>query len=379
MFQLVFWFIIVLIFYTYFGYPLFLSFLTLFSKKQIDKSEIFPFVSLVIAAYNEEKVITKKIENSLSLDYPKDKLEIIVASDCSTDKTHQIVKDFADRGVKLYISKKRAGKTACRNEMIGQTRGEIVIFSDATGIYKKDVIKKLVRNFNDRRVGCVGGILRYINPKNSMVGAGEGLYWNYEVSIRKKESMLGNLMAVSGSIYAMRKKLYISPPKELADDLISPLMTKKQGYYCVYEPEAICMEETTTGTQDELSKRARIALRNIMGLHYMKTLFNPFKYGIFSFKLFSHKILRLAVPVLLILIAILNIVLLTESQLYLFLAMLQGMFYVFACIGYLLYRVKKGHKLFYIPLYFCTTNLGILLGIINFLSGKNKMTWEPAR
>ena len=374
-----FWFSVIGIFYTYFGYPLLLVMLTSLMSKAIKKAEITPSVSLVIAAYNEEKAIEEKIKNSLALDYPRDKLEIIVVSDGSTDKTNEIVQKFALQGVKLCIFSKRLGKTSCRNEAIKLTRGDILVFSDATGMYNKDVIKKLVRNFNDSRVGCVGGFLRYINPKNSMVGEGEGLYWRYEVMLRRKESRLGNLMAVSGAIYAIRKELYKFPPKELADDFISPLMVKKQGYYCVYETEAVCVEETVSKNKNEVSKRARIALRNIKGLFYMKTLFNFFKYGIFSLELFSHKILRLTVPVFLLFIVFANILLLNNAQIYKIIALMQVIFYSFALIGYILQRMQRKSRLFYIPFYFCVTNLGILFGIIRFLVGKEEMIWKPER
>ena len=158
-----------LIVYTYFGYPYLLTLVSLFFKIKIKKLEIYPSVSMVIAAYNEEKYIARKIANSLSLDYPKDKLEIIVTSDCSSDKTNSIVESFAGRNVKLLVSRTRKGKTAGRNMSVPPAKGEIIVFSDATGLYEPDALKKLIRNFNDERVGCVGGLLRYANPSNSMV------------------------------------------------------------------------------------------------------------------------------------------------------------------------------------------------------------------
>lgn len=369
-----------LIVYTYFGYPVLLTAASLFLKIKIKKREIFPSVTMVIAAYNEEKHIARKIINSFSLDYPKDKLEIIVTSDCSTDRTNSIVESFSGQNVKLLVAQTRKGKTAGRNMAVPHAAGEIIVFSDATGLYKPDALKKLIRNFSDERVGCVGGMLKYENPSNSMVGSGEGLYWKYEVMLRKKESLLGNLTAVSGSIYAFRKKLYNNIPEELADDLIMPLMIKKSGYYVILEPDAICAEETTKEGREEASKRIRIANRNIMGLIFMKDLFNFIKYGFFSLELISHKVLRLLMPFLLILLFIVNQLLIFKRPFYALFALAQIIFYISAISGYLIQKKSgKKNRLLYIPLFFCLSNLSMFFGILKFLAGQKKAIWEPAR
>jgi cellulose synthase/poly-beta-1,6-N-acetylglucosamine synthase-like glycosyltransferase len=377
---ILFWTLFCCIVYTYFGYPIFLSLIAKIGVKNFGKEDIFPCVSLIIGAYNEEKSIEQKINNSLALNYPKEKLEIIVSSDCSTDKTNEIVKRFASSNVRLFIAEKRSGKTAGRNIVIPEAKGEIVVLSDATGMYEKDALRKLVRNFSDPRVGCVGGILKYVNNSNSMVGSGEGLYWRYEVMLRRKESLLGNLMAVSGSIYAFRKELYSKIPEELADDLIMPLTIKKSGYYAIFEPEAICIEETAKDDKEESAKRIRIANRNIMGLIYMKELFNFFKYGIFSFELFSHKVLRLLIPFFLIALFIITCALSKTTFFYFSFALLQIIFYGVAAVGYVIQkRFKKKNRFFYIPLFFCVTNIGVFLGIIKYLNGQKKAIWEPVR
>lgn len=353
MIEFIFWFLIILIFYTYAGYPLLLHFMVKFLKKEFKKQEIYPFVSLIIAAYNEEKSIEAKIKNSIDLDYPKDKLEIIVASDCSTDKTNEIVQKFISDNIRLSVAKRRFGKTASRNRVIPEAKGEIIVLSDATGIYERDAIKKLVRNFYDSRVGCVGGILRYIVHTNTLIGSGEGLYWRYDMLLRKKENLLGNLTSVSGSIYAFRKELYRTIPDELADDLIVPLTIKKLGYHTILDSEAICTEETTKSEKEESNKRARIANRNIMGLLYMKELFNFLKYGFFSLELFSHKVLRLLMPLFLILLFVTNCILLIKSSFYTFFLFMQIAFYVIAYIGYIIQRkFRKRIRVLYVPLFF---------------------------
>lgn len=205
-------------------------------------------------------------------------------------------------------------------------------------------------------------MLKYVNPSGSMVGSGEGLYWNYEVSLRKMESGMGNLTAVSGSVYAFRRQLFRPIPEELADDLIMPLEVKESGYYCIYEPEAVCVEETTKNEKEESAKRIRIANRNILGLIYKRNLFNVFKYGFFSWELFSHKVLRLLVPLFMIIIFILNILLAKLSVFYFATLLMQFVFYLFAYLGFLIQKKQgKTKKLFTIPLFFCVSNLSILL------------------
>jgi cellulose synthase/poly-beta-1,6-N-acetylglucosamine synthase-like glycosyltransferase len=346
---------------------------------QPKQNDDYPVVSVIIAAYNEEKAISGKILNSLALDYPKEKLEIIIASDCSTDRTHEIVKGFAQDNIKLSVAAKRAGKTAGRNRVVPVARGDIIVMSDATSHYQKDALKKLIRNFSDERIGCVGGILSYIDPSGSLIGEGEGLYWKYEVMIRKIESKIGQLTSVSGAIYAVRKELFREIPEALADDLIMPLTVRKLGYRSIYEPEAVCIEETTKNNSEEWNKRKRIAVRNIMGLAYMRELLNPFKYGFFALQLISHKVCRLLVPLFLIAVFIVNAFLVAQSKVYLIFMCAQVVFYCLALLGNLVQKLKKKNKLLFVPLYFCVTNLGILMGIVKFLKKENEKVWEPVR
>lgn len=365
--------------YAYFGYPLLLAMICKFIKYRVDKRDITPFVTLIVAAYNERAVIGQKIENILSLDYSKDKLEVIIISDASTDNTDSIVNEYKDRGIKLHRMTKRGGKIVGHQAVISKVQGEIIVFSDATGMYKPDAIKKLVANFNDQKIVCVGGILRYVNQKKSTLGKGEGLYWRYEVFLRKLESKLGKLPTVSGSIYAVRKDWYIDFPGDLADDLIIPLNALKKGYKVVYEPEAICFEETISDKKQELAKRARIANQNSRGLLYMKDILNPFKYGLTAIIVFSHKLLRLIAPILLILMFSTSLLIMNRSLVFKILFWLQIGFYFAALAGYILVLLGKKNKSLTVPYYFCTTNYGVFLGILRFISGVDELTWDPVR
>ncbi len=376
---LLFWVLVAMLGYAYVGYPVLLCIIKTLRKVRVKQGAVTPQVSLIIAAYNEEIVIREKIKNTLLLDYPKEHLEIIVVSDCSTDNTDAIVKEYENQGVKLLRIPERGGKVAGHREAVKIAGGDILVFSDATGMYESDAVKKLVRNFADEKVGCVGGMLKYINSADSTLGSGEGLYWRYEVFLRKMESNLGSLAAVSGSIYAVRKGLYFDFPEKLADDLVIPLFSRQKGYYVVYEPEAVCVEETVTDNAQELAKRARIANQNIRGILYMKHMLNFFRYPVTSLVLFSHKLLRQLVPLILLILLGVNGLLSAFRYEYMFLFLCQICFYAAALAGYRLDRKKQKNKLLFIPYYFCTTNVGILFGFLKLMRGRDERVWEPVR
>lgn len=366
----IFWILFVLIFFTYIGYPLFLFLITFFKHNDIRKQEIYPNVSIIISAYNEEQNIGKKLEDTLNLEYPSDKLEIIVASDGSTDNTNNIVKEIQqkNKNIKLIEFKERKGKTFVQNEAVKIAKGEIIIFSDATTIYEKDVIKKLVRNFYDERVGAVGGELIYIS-KGSVVGKGNSLYWKYEKFLKKKESQLTSLIGVSGCCYAVRKELYEPINPELISDFVIAQIIYKKGKKVVYEQEAISYEETNKEPQQEFNMRVRVGVRTLNGLWYMKELLNPFKYGLFSFQLIFHKIFRYSVPIFLVLLFITNFFLVITKQ-----GIIYNIFFILQILFYLLAVLKIS-----IPYYFCITNLALLVSIYLFLKGEKKVLWSPIR
>lgn len=368
------------LFYTYFGYPLLLSILMKLKKKRpIFKKNIFPKISIVIPAYNEERVIGKKLNNILSLNYPRKKLETVVISDASTDRTDEIVKGFTSAGVKLYRLRQRSGKIAAYRKVFPHLSGEIIVFSDATNHLHKDSISRLVSNFNDPSVGCAGGLLEYVNPKKAAVGDGEHEYWEYEKRIKEYESSLCSLTSVSGTLYAVRKELYPYKMKDyLADDLIVPLEVKRKGFRAVLEPRAICQEFTTLSVREEMAKRIRITIQNIRGLIEQCEILNPFKYGLYSLLVTSHKLLRLSVPAFLLTLFILNLFLAYNARTYSLLLGSQVGFYFVGLTGYFLNQ-KARLKIVNSVFYFCLSNLAILVGIIGFLMGKKIAIWEPIR
>jgi cellulose synthase/poly-beta-1,6-N-acetylglucosamine synthase-like glycosyltransferase len=376
--EIIFWLILGIIFYAYLGYPLFILFLSLFVNKKVNKGNIEPSVTFLIAAYNEEKNIREKLENTLSLDYPKEKLEIIVASDASEDRTDEIVKEFADQGVILHRVEGRVGKTETQNQTVKIVKGDIIIFSDATTKYKDDAIKKIVRNYNDPSIGAVSGRYEYVNPTGAPVGLGTILFWKYENSVKSRQTRIETVTGCCGCIYSVRKSLYEPLPRDIISDLVEPLKILEKGYRIAFEPEAVAYEETTETSKEEFGMRVRVISRGMYGLLSMRQLFNPFKYGFVSFQLFSHKVLRWMIPFLLPLLLISNLFLMGQTF-YKLSLIIQILFYIGALGGYLLDRMGKKAKLLAIPLYYCVVNAASIAAFFRTIFGKKAIVWETVR
>jgi len=345
-------------------------------------SNYLPTVSLIIAAYNEEAVIGKKVENSLRLDYPKDKLEIIVFSDASTDRTDEIVKGYADRGVKLLRIEGRKGKTYCQNEAAKVAQGEILVFSDANSMYEPDAIRKLVRHFADERVGCVSGELRYRDGEKGVEG--ERVYWGYEQTIKRLESRISSLVTANGSIYAVRKSLYEPLQADAISDFIEPLKIVGRGYRVIYEPEAIAWETTAKDPKKEFRRRVRIVTRSVHSLlrdRSLLSLLDPVKYGMFSIQLWSHKVLRWFSGLFLLFIFAFNIPLLGQGSVYMIIMAGQVVFYLLALWGFLTEAVLKRQalKIPHVVYYFLLSCCAMLKGVYDGLRGHTMVTWQPSR
>lgn len=370
--EYIFWLIFLIIMYVYIGYPFILR-MTKFAGKSITKKQITPHVTLFIPAYNEGKVIKDKIENSLALDYPIDKFEIVVASDGSKDDTVNIIKNYLGKGVILHEAGRRGGKNSIINEFIPRCNGEIIVFTDANAFFNADAINKLVRNFNDETVGCVAGNLRYVNEKMP-VGKGEGLYFRYESMIRKLESVHGTVVAASGAIYAIRKKLFVSLDVDVPNDFIHPIQIGYKGYKIVFEPEAVACEQATSSTMEEFKRKTRIVTRSITAFMRYRRSYSMLK-GTWGFCFISHKLLRWCIPFFLIALFFINLFL--HSPLFKFTMYSQLVFYFIAFIG-AFFKSRLG-KIFAVPFYFCIINLAALMGILKYLGGKRQSIWEVAK
>ena len=377
----VFWGTVGLIIYAYGAYALSVYFLSLVIRNPIRKDEGHkPTVTLLITAYNEEKDIARKLENALALDYPTDKLEILVASDGSTDRTDEIVRDYGRRNaaIKLLRVEGRVGKTETQNRAVPAAQGEIIVFSDATTVYKKDAVRKIVRNYADPTVGAVSGRYNYITEKGSAMGMATILFWRYENFIKSRQTRVRTITGCCGCIYSVRKALYEPLRRDIISDLVEPLKILEKGYRIAFEAEAIAYETTTEHTSEELRMRIRVITRGMNGLLHMRALLNPFKFGFVAFQLISHKILRWLIPVMMIALLVSNFFLLGHWFYNLTFALQAGL-YLLAAAGWLADRHGIRIKAISMPLYFCVMNIACLVSLVNVIKGEKKSVWETVR
>lgn len=365
--KILFWISLFWVVYAYAGYMALLAIFGLFKRKKITKKDIQPDITMIITAYNEEKSMDKKIRNCLELDYPKERLEIIIVSDASTDKTEKIASRYKSERVSVLRMETRGGKTAAQNYAVGFAKGEILVFSDATTIYKKDALRKLVRNFSDEKIGIAAGEEEFNRNKDSHINREVSLSWKYERILRRFENRFNSLIGVSGCIFAIRKNLYEKLNEGLIEDFALPLSVISKGYRVYLEKEAIGFEETAHKAKEEFKRKTRIVTNGINVLFNNRRLLNPFKNFKVFFQLVSHKVFRWLAPIFLFGLLASSAFLLNEGILYKFFFLAQISCYGLAIVG------------FKIPFYFCLVNLAALVGIIKFLFGKNKVIWEPIR
>ncbi len=373
-----FWVFVILILITYPGYIVFLWVTSRLVRKEVEKKSYLPSVSLIIAAYNEEKVIGERLENSLKLDYPPDLLEIIVASDCSTDDTDRIVKGYQNRGVILSRLDKRGGKTANQNAALKIARGEILVFSDASSFYQPDAIKMIVRSFNDPGVGCAGGKLVFVSEKGKPLVEEKKYYTSFDQALKTHESEIHSIIGVNGPLYAVRKELCRPLPEELTSDLAVPLDVIRQRYRVVYEPEAVSLEEIAPSSKSEFRRKVRTVSAGMNAVYAYRSLLNPIRYFWPAFFLFGHKILRWFFFIFLLGIFICSLFLASKSWFYAVILYFQVIFYLFATIGALV-KNRSSMKSLTVPYYFCLYNLASLYGFVRFLFGEKKEVWEVER
>jgi cellulose synthase/poly-beta-1,6-N-acetylglucosamine synthase-like glycosyltransferase len=369
--------------YTFLVYPILIVILSALIRRPIRKEVRDDVsVSLIVAAYNEEKIIEDKLNNSLDLDYPSGRLEIMVVSDGSTDGTDSIVRRFADQGVQLLRVEGRRGKTAAQNRAVEVAGGDILVFSDANGMYMKDAIQRLVENFADLSVGGVSGRLVYAKTTSGEEGE-EKTYWDIENVLKERESSVGSVLGANGSIYAIRRDLYVPLSSDMISDLVEPLKILERGHRVVYEKLAISMEDVASvsgGLVQAFQRKVRIQTRTIIGLlSCYRLLWFP-EYGLVSWQFLSHKILRYLMPFLLLILFMSNLLALRSSLFVVFCFTMQCSFYLFSAIGYFLEKAhRKGSKVFSIPWYFVWTHAAAIVSFYRFLRGQRVVVWETVR
>lgn len=288
MLGLLFWFCVLGVMYVYAGYPLLLAIFARLFSRPVLTAEITPTVTLLIAAYNEEAVIAGKLENCLALDYPAEKLQVLVAADGSTDRTVDIVRSFSSRGVELCYEPARRGKMAAINHAMQAARGEIVVFSDANNYYRRDALRELIRPFADPTVGAVSGA-KHIVKGDGQLGEAEGLYWKYESFIKEQEARLWTCTAVAGEIFAIRRELFTPAPEEVInDDFYLALQVIRRGFRVMYAPKAVSLERVSPSAQDEIVRRTRIIAGRYQAMAMSLKLL-PFRQMFVLWQIVSHK------------------------------------------------------------------------------------------
>ncbi len=375
-----FWIVFLLLGYIYFGYPVLAYLLSRSRPRPICKGAFEPPVSILTAAHNEASEIGQSLENKLNLDYPTDRIEIIVTSDASTDGTDDIVKRYENRfpdRVRLLRQDPRQGKTAALNAAVQRARGDILVFADANSHYERQALRKLLANFNDPDVGYVTGNMVYIASDSAVVGEGYTAYMAYENFLRACETQLGSIVGVDGSIDAVRKDLFIEMRPDQLPDFILPLSVVERGSRVVYEPEAILEEQALDSPGDEYAMRVRVALRAFWALSDMKGLLNPLRYGLYSWQLLSHKVLRYTAFFLLPLILGLNVLLIGDGSVYRICLLGQCAFYALAGAGPFLPGGRLGVPFARLPYYFVLLNAASAHAFWKFLKGETQSLWQP--
>ncbi len=377
--QIVFWICVGMLAYVYLGYPLLVWLVSRISPKNVRRGEIEPSVTVLITAFNEERAIRAKIENTLAIDYPREKLEILVASDGSTDGTDAIVGEFASRGVRLYRQEGRVGKTETQNNAVARATGEIILFSDATTAYTPDVFRRLLPAFADESVGCVAGRLVYVDDAETNVGSGARRYWSYETFLKIAEARACSLIGASGCLYAVRRDAYEPMYPEACSDFLICTAVYRKGLRSVFEPDAVCTEHTNRRAGDEMRMRIRVISQTFTDLWRNRDMLNPLKSGFYAIQLVSHKVLRYAVPFMLAGLFVSDGVLAASHPAYTALFAVQVLFYLSALAGWLLERAGARLTILVIPLYFVLANLASVIAFYKFLRGETYARWEPIR
>ena len=372
--------------YVYFGYPAILWLLT--RKIQPKPTTVtyssedssLPTVTLVISCYNEAAVIEEKLNNALALDYPTDKLNIVVVSDGSDDGTDEKVKALGNPRIKLIRQEGRLGKTMGINLALEQIRSQITVFSDANAMYALDAISRLAENFDDPKVGYAVGAALYTDADSGASANNENLYWRYELAIKEMESKLHSVVGGDGAIYAIRTKLWEPLQPQDINDFVNPLQIIAKGYRGVFDPKARCYEETAGDFGREIARKERIVNRSLRGLMRVRGVMSPKKVGIFAWEVISHKLLRWLIPLFLA-IGLAGSSLLAAQGFGVFQLITFGalMLILLAWRGYKTSEKNRLPAWISIPYYFVMVNLYSLKGIITALQGRTQVTWSTAR
>ena len=373
--KILFWVAASLVVYTYFGYPLVLWAFARVRSRRVLRKEIFPSVSIIVAARNEADKIRQKIDHTLALDYPGERLEILVASDASDDATDEIVKEYAARGVQLVRAPQRKGKEHVQGLAVSLAKGDILVFTDAATLLEPGALRRLVANFADPTVGAVSTEDLIVDAHGNPTA--EGLYVKYEMWVRRLEGRFHSLVGLSGSCFAIRKELCSDWSASLASDFMGALRAARRGYRSIADPSALGRFVALASPQDEMRRKIRTFLRGITVLMANLDLLNPFRHGRFAFQLASHKLLRFLAPFLL-LATLISSGLLSREPLYGLSFWAQTGFYLLAAAGGVVTTLQQS-RVVRTAYFFTMVQWAMLTAWGRYALGHQQVTWEPSR
>jgi cellulose synthase/poly-beta-1,6-N-acetylglucosamine synthase-like glycosyltransferase len=361
--------------YPYAIYPCLAAALSTIRSRSVRRAPITPKVTVVISAYNEVRYIEATVCNKLAQDYPADLLDVMVASDGSTDGTDDVLRRLAGRSsrVAYFRQEPRRGKTAALNSLVERAGGEIIVFSDANSMYRPDTVRRLVENFADPSVGYVSGKMIYVNPDGSTVGDGCSAYMRYENWLRGRETLFGSVVGVDGGVDAVRRLLYRPMEADQLPDFVLPLQVVDQDYRVVFEPLAQLCEDTLTDSSAEFRMRVRVSLRSWWALLSEASLLNPLRRPLFAWQLWSHKVLRYLSFLPLAAACILNVILATVSNFYLALLGVQLLIWLAVWAGARGSRLSVARFAYY----FALLNAASAVAFVRFVGGHKQVLWQP--
>ncbi len=378
--RIVFWSAVGTVGTTYLLFPLLVLARARLRPRPHRSADITPGVTLIVAAHNEAADIGAKLANVLALDYPPDRLQVVVASDGSDDGTDEIVRRFASSRVQL-LSLPREGKAAAINAAAAVASGEILVFSDANSIYAPDALQALVRPFADEGVGGVAGDQRYVaDAVSGAAASGEQRYWDFDRLMKSAESRADNVISATGAIYAVRASLFDRVPEGVTDDFYTSTGVIAQGFRLVFAPDAVAYEPVARSANLEFGRKVRVMTRGLRAVLLRRALLDPRAHGLYSLQLFAHKVLRRLMVFPLVAIAVTSPLLWRRGAVYRIATLLQGGVYGLGALGILLSARPTGRrKALMLPAFFCFVNAAALRATWNVVSGRRIDRWEPQR
>ncbi len=385
---LAFWILFITLVYTYIGYPIVLWLLVQFKKlffpeKVSYNRQYEPDVCLFVTAYNEKDFVRQKVENSLQLDYPQEKIQYLWVTDGSDDETPDILSQYPHNEV--HHNTARRGKMHAMNRGMNFVKAPVVIFSDTNTLLNRNAVREIVACFSDDRIGCVAGEKRIVEHAADVASAaGEGLYWKLESWVKKLDAELNSAVGAVGELFAIRRELFEEVESDtILDDFIISLRIVQKGYKIAYTPRAYAEESASLNVKEELKRKIRIAAGGMQSFFRLKSLLNPFRFGILSWQFFSHKVMRwILAPVSLFLLFIINGVLVLSNDIpafYRLFFFLQLFCYLLALIGWIFENQRLRMKLLFAPYYFVSINYASVIGMFRYFSGKQSVQWEKSK